>query len=114
MPHTAGDAGNSNLRDKLSISPAGNIVAVAEYPGIQIFHFNGAAPITPQYNNLLLSSANFDRLAWDGNDHLFALSFSSNQLHVLTVTPTLTQEAPGSPYNLPKSPYGVKGIVVVK
>jgi hypothetical protein len=114
MPHTAGDAGNSNLRDKLSMSPAGNLVAVAEYPGIQIFHFNGAAPITFFSGQQPLDpSADFDRLAWDGHDHLYALSFSSNQLHVLTVTPTTIAEVPGSPYNLPKSPYGTKGIVVV-
>jgi hypothetical protein len=35
---------------------------------------------------------------WDRSNHLFALSQSSNKLHVFNVNGSMATEAPGSPY----------------
>jgi hypothetical protein len=95
----------------MNMSPSGLLVAVAGHPGLQIFHFNGAE-IPTDYSNLLLPSVNLDQLAWDKDNHLYALSYESNQLYVFTVTPTTISEAPGSPYSI-QNAYGIQGLVVV-
>ena len=96
-----------------SMSPSGKLLAVVGYPGLQIFHFNGDAPATT-FSVLLLSGIDLDQAKWDSENHLFVLSYNGAKLYVYTVTPTSIKEAPGSPYNLPKSPYGTRGMVVVK
>src|ERR1035441_1662354 len=73
-------------------------------PGLQIFHFNGASPITPF--SKVLTSADFyqSSLYWDNNNHLYALGSLKGgvfQLFVYTITPTSISEAPGSPYTIP-------------
>jgi len=55
----------------LNMSPEGNLLAVGGY-GLQVFHFNGAAPITP-YSKVLTSAA-ITEMHWDNNNHLYALS----------------------------------------
>jgi hypothetical protein len=47
----------------MNMSPAANLLAVGGYPGLQIFHFNGAAPATT-YSSLLLPSVDIDQLGW--------------------------------------------------
>lgn len=96
---------------RMNMSPSGLLLAISGYPGLQFFHFNGAAPITP-YSGLLLPNVLVDRLAWDNNNHLYALSYSSEKLYVYTVTPTSISEAAGSPYTV-QSAYGIKGLIVV-
>lgn len=101
----------------MAMSPAGNLLAVGAYPGLQIFHFNGAAPATA-FSGLLDSDYYFNYAKWDNKNHLYlqADEFGPQRLFVYTVTPTFITEAPGSPYNLPNSPngpYGVTGMVVV-
>jgi hypothetical protein len=99
----------------LKMSPSGKLLAVAggEYfgRGLQIFHFNGAAPITT-YSSLLLPTVNVDQLAWDNSNHLYALSYSSGELYVYTATPTSISEVSGSPYKV-ENAYGIKGLIVV-
>jgi hypothetical protein len=95
----------------MGMSPSGKLLAVAGYPGLQVFHFNGGAPIT-SYNSPLLPAVDVDQLAWDNNNHLYALSYSAGALYVYTVTPTSIGEAPGSPYKV-QNAYGIKGLVVV-
>jgi hypothetical protein len=95
----------------MSMSTSGKLLAVAGYPGLQIFHFNGANPITA-YSKVLLPAVNIDQLAWDNNNHLYAISYSSGELYVYTVTPTSISEASGSPYNVENS-YGLNGLIVV-
>jgi hypothetical protein len=95
----------------MSMSPSGKLLAVAGAPGLQIFHFNGASPITT-YSSLLLPTVDIDQLAWDNNDHLFALSYETAALYVYTVTPTSISEVSGSPYKVANA-YGVKGLIVV-
>jgi hypothetical protein len=98
----------------LAMSPAGNILAVAgnssDGGGIQLFHFNGAAEATNFGNEFY--EWPIDQLMWDSKNHLYALDYALNQLTVFTVT-TKTVTQTGSPYSLPKSPYGTKGLIVV-
>jgi hypothetical protein len=89
----------------LNMSPSGKLLAVAGWnndgdatpPGLQIFHFNGAAPVTP-YSGRLTNSLIYET-HWDNNDHLYALGGPG--LYVYTVTPASMSEAPGSPYSIP-------------
>ena len=80
----------------LEMSPSGKLLAVGGTAGLQIFHFNGANPIT-RYTGLLTKSE-IDQMFWDDDNHLYALSRSAGKLFVFTVTPTRVSQAPGSPY----------------
>jgi hypothetical protein len=70
--------------------------------GIAIYHFNGAAPLTPYQT--LLSGTPIDQVAWDSSNHLYAISKSTNELYVFTVTPTSvtedTSRSIGSPFKM--------------
>ena len=92
----------------LSMSVSGKLLAVGGAPGIQILHFNGAAPIT-RYSGVLLPNVTVDQMTWDNNNHLYALSNQSGELYVLTVTPTSISEVSGSPYKVKAS----GGVIVV-
>jgi hypothetical protein len=93
----------------LSTSPAGNLLAVGSNQagqwfssqtttGLQVFHFNGANPIT-RYSSVL-TSAPVDGVRWDKSNHLFAISKAKGKLYVYTITPTSITPAPGSPYTI--------------
>ncbi len=90
----------------LNMSPLGKLLAVAgsAHGGLQVFHFNGAEPIT-RFTKVL-TTAPIDQIQWDNNNHLYALSDSTNKLYVFEVTTTSVSEAPGSPYTI-ASPYGL-------
>jgi hypothetical protein len=77
-------------------SPSGKLLAVAGTGGLQVFHFNGASPIT-KYTGLLTTDE-IDQVFWDNDNHLYALSLSKGQLFVFTVTTTSHSQASGSPY----------------
>jgi hypothetical protein len=70
--------------------------------GIQIYNFNGAAPLTPYQT--LLNGTPIDQVAWDSSNHLYAISKSTNMLYVFTVTPTSVTEdtswSIGSPFKM--------------
>jgi hypothetical protein len=95
----------------MAMSWAGNLLATSGQSGLQLFHFNGAAPATA-YGAVLQPSVEFNQLAWDKSNHLYALNYSSGELYVYTVTPTSTHEVAGSPYKVPGA-YGVQGLIVV-
>jgi hypothetical protein len=94
----------------LSISPAGNLLAVASKygsgswfnwntsSGIELFHFNGANLIT--HYSAVFNTATIDSIGWDKSNHLFAISKANKKLYVYTVTPTTIVQAPGSPYTI--------------
>ena len=94
----------------LSISPVGNLLAVASKygsgswfnwntsSGIELFHFNGANLIT--HYSAVFNTATIDGIAWDKSNHLFAISKANKKLYVYTVTPTTIVQAPGSPYTI--------------
>ncbi|MGD0987556.1 MAG: hypothetical protein ABR874_07085 [Candidatus Sulfotelmatobacter sp.] len=79
-------------------SPAGKYLAVGGPKGLQLFHFNGANPLTRF--TALLPTGEIDQLAWDSDDHLYAIGIPAGQLYVLAVTSTGVREAPGSPYSI--------------
>jgi hypothetical protein len=79
----------------MKMSPSGQLLAVAGQEGIQVFHFNGANPVT-HYTGLLIREP-IAQMFWDNSDHLYAIS-GAGKLYVGTVTATKIAMAPGSPY----------------
>jgi hypothetical protein len=87
----------------MKMSPSGKLLAVGGAGnsgggGLQVFHFNGANPIT-HYTGLLTNNL-IDQFFWDNSNHLYAISQSAGKLFVFTVTPTSVSQAPGSPYTI--------------
>lgn len=80
----------------IRISPSGDLIAVAGTSGLQVFHFNGAEPVT--HFTGVLSAGQVDHIFWDSSNHLYAISTSAGKLRVFTVTSTAVIQAPGSPY----------------
>jgi hypothetical protein len=78
---------------RMSVSPAGNLLAVGGPGGLQVFHFNGSNPITPYTKQLAWT--NYD-LAWDTHNHLYAAE--NGGVHVWRITPNFWKQA--SPYPL--------------
>ena len=93
MPATA----ISSISD-MKMAPSGELLAIAGKQGLQIFHFNGASPIT-HYTGLLTSDS-IDQMFWDNDDHLYAISQASGKLFVFTITPTGYAVAPASPHSI--------------
>jgi hypothetical protein len=93
----------------ISMSPAGNLLALTG-PGVEVYHFNGAAPPTP-FTGFQFGSQDFFLSAWDKSNHLYAVSAES-YAYVFTVTPTTFHQSPGSPYALPHV-YGRESLIVV-
>ena len=100
------DSNNTNI----SMSTTGKLLAVFGQ-GLQLFHFNGANPITA-YSDVLLPKVAIDQIGWDKDNHLYALSYSSGELYVYTATPTSIKEVSGSPYKA-ENAYGINGLIVV-
>lgn len=80
----------------MKMSPSGRLVAVAGQEGLQVFHFNGATPITHFTN--LLTSRPINQMFWDNHNHLYAISESAGKIYAFTITPEGAHEVPGSPY----------------
>jgi hypothetical protein len=86
----------------MKMAPSGKLLAVGGMQGLQVFHFNGANPIT-HYTNLMITEP-ITEVFWDNNNHLYAITLSygsyavSGKLYVFTVTPTGWSQAPGSPH----------------
>jgi hypothetical protein len=81
----------------MKMSPSGQLLAVAGQEGLQVFHFNGANPVT-HYTDLLTKDP-IMQMFWDNSNHLYAIS-SAGKLYVATITPTKIAMAPGSPYSV--------------
>jgi hypothetical protein len=81
----------------MKMSPSGQLLAVAGQEGLQVFHFNGANPVT-HYTGLLVNEP-IMQMFWDNSNHLYAIS-SAGKLYVGTVTPTKIAMAPGSSYSV--------------
>jgi hypothetical protein len=82
----------------LKMSPSGKLLAVAGQEGLQIFHFNGANPIT-HYTGLITKDP-INQMYWDNSNHLYAISQSAGKLYVFTITDAGYHQAPGSPYSI--------------
>src|ERR1700722_13109837 len=98
MPKVA--AGSLNA---MVASPSGKLLAVAGSKGLQIFHFNGANPLT--HYTYLLATDGIDHILWDNDNHLLAISQSAGKLYVFTVTPVSFGQAPGSPHAITSPGY---------
>lgn len=87
----------------VAMSWGGNVVAVGGSsatnggPGLQLFHFNGAAPAT-DFGATLLPNVGITEVMWDSSNHLYAFSNSAQELYVYTVTSNSITPVPGSPY----------------
>jgi hypothetical protein len=88
----------------MSMSPSGRLLAVGGSGGLEAYHFNGASPIT-KYTGLLTSDSIW-QVYWDNSNHLYAVSQTSGELFVFTVTGESYVQAPGSPYAI-TNPYAV-------
>ncbi|MGA9510430.1 MAG: hypothetical protein WBV55_17560 [Candidatus Sulfotelmatobacter sp.] len=93
MPKTA----VTSIQD-IWMAPSGKLLAVAGTTGLQVFHFNGASPIT-HYTGLLTKDE-VDQMFWDNDNHLYAISRTAGKLFVFTVTTTSYSQAAGSPYSI--------------
>ena len=93
MPHAA-----VQFVTDLKMSPTGKLLAVAGSAGLQVFHFNGSDPIT--HYTARLTTDSIDQMFWDNANHLYAISRSTNNLFVFTITPYSAKQAPGSPYTI--------------
>ena len=85
------------------MSPDGKYLAVGGSSGLEIFHFNGANPIT-KFSGLLTNSR-ITQIFWDNSGHVYALSQtytspSKDKLFVYTVTSKGVTQAPGSPHTI--------------
>jgi len=78
---------------RISVSPAGNLLAVGGPGGLQVFHFNGSNPITPYTKRLAWTN---NDLAWDTHNHLYAAE--NGGVHAWRITPSFWKQA--SPYPL--------------
>jgi hypothetical protein len=76
----------------MNMSPSGKLLAVGG-TGLLVYHFNGAAPITPYSAKLTTDPIGW--IHWDNSNHLYALS--ATKLYVFTVTPTSITRYPGHP-----------------
>src|SRR5579863_1111943 len=90
--------------EAMSMSPSGKLLAVAGSGGVEVYHFNGANPIT-KFTGLLTTDA-ISQVYWDNSHHLYAISPTSGELFVFTVTPDSYAQSPGSPYAI-ANPYAV-------
>jgi hypothetical protein len=96
----------------MNMSPSGKFLAVGgnmgpqtasngtQLNGLQVFHFNGANPITADSGTL--TTTPIDEIHWDNSNHLYALSHSAGKLYAYTVTSTSITAVPGSPYSISK------------
>ncbi|HEY6846583.1 MAG TPA: hypothetical protein VI320_10250 [Terracidiphilus sp.] len=82
----------------LNMAPSGKLLAVAGTGGLQVFHFNGASPITGYTG--LLTTDEIDQFFWDNQNDLYAISRTAGKLFVFTITPSGYHQAPGSPYSV--------------
>lgn len=83
-----------------SLSPSGTLFAVGVPGGIQMFNFNGAAPMTT--SGAMIPTDTPAKMQWDGENHLFVLS-TTQKLYVFTATGTSVVQTPGSPYSIPNA-----------
>jgi hypothetical protein len=80
-----------------TFSPSGNLFAAYAdgtetngKSGIEIYKFNGAAPLT--LYKTLLSGTPIEEVKFDSSNHMYAISRADNKLYVFTVTSTSVTE----------------------
>jgi hypothetical protein len=109
--NTSSNMPTSSLNEpSTTFSPSGNLfVAYGTMSGgsngkgaIEIYKFNGAAPLTLW--KTLLDGTPINQVGWDGANHMYAISTTENKLYVFTVTSTSVTETSsvsiGAPYRM--------------
>ena len=84
--------------NEMKIAPSGKLLAVSVQTGVQFYHFNGAKPIT-EFTGVVGTSGYITTMAWDKDNHLYAINGATGRLHIYEATPTSVKEVSGSPYN---------------
>jgi hypothetical protein len=87
--------------NSLMLNPAGTILAVSTGSDIEFYKFDGAGPMTAIGSPIVGNSGALSIMAWDKDNHLFALNAHSGKLHVYTVTDKGGGQVSGSPYTVP-------------
>jgi hypothetical protein len=89
-----------------TFSPSGNLFVAYGTSGgsngkgaIEIYKFNGAAPLTLW--KTLLDGTPINQVGWDGANHMYAISTTENKLYVFTVTSTSVTETSSVTIELP-------------
>jgi hypothetical protein len=95
--------------NSMEMSPSGKLLAISTGTGIQMFHFNGANPIT-EFTGIIGTSGSISMMRWDTDNHIYALN-TSGKLHVYTATTTSVKETAGSPYVIPDG-IAATGVIV--
>ena len=81
----------------MSVSPAGNLLALCGGNGVQVFHFNGSNPITPYTKQLAVRC---EDLAWDKHNHLYSIE-GSKGVRVWRITANFWTPTAHYPLNVP-------------
>ena len=84
--------------NEMKMAPSGKLLAVSVQTGVQFYHFNGAKPIT-EFTGVIGTSGFITTMAWDTDNHLYAINGATGRLHIYEATPTSVKEVSGSPYN---------------
>lgn len=90
------------------ISPSGAVLPVGLGNDLQLFHFNGASPITSMTGQIPVKGLMIGQ-QWDTSGHFYGLDIYTGMLRVYTVGSSGLTEDPGSP--VPIS--GASGLFVV-
>jgi hypothetical protein len=68
----------------MSIDPTGKLLVIGGDTEFQLFHFNGASPVT-RYSAVMDQNEGVKAFGWDKSSHLFLLS--SNSVDIYNITP---------------------------
>ena len=90
----------------VSASPDRTLIAIDQPGGFQLFHFNGAAPLTA-FTPVITTSEQIGQFAWDNHSHLYALG-DRGTLYVFSITADGITQSQGSPYSIP----GAQSLIV--
>ena len=85
---------------EISLDYSGKYLAVAVGAGVQLYHFAGAAPVTP-FGEVVGNSGYITGLRWDSAGHLFAQNGATGQMLVYEVTAAGLKELAGSGVVIP-------------
>jgi len=76
-------------------------LAIGGQSGLQVFAYDAnTGAISDLGNSSVLTGDNIAQLAWDSNDHLYALAAEANSLYVYSVGSSGATAASGSPYSV--------------